>query len=209
MTWSLREREMESSRYSHRSYGYVPVYEDRCSRRRRRSSACDDPRRFSYTTTYGTYIYPFPETILGRGTSDLADGASKYCPQTSEGDSTPPCSCGCGGRRKSSWTYRPARRASFRADDSSTKSRTVIDVVDRTGGPLSLRHGAQFPVSLSPHATADDIISMLAPDRRRHKVVVKWRDGDYEDLDEMIQIDEIRRYAKRLDVKERKRVRWA
>lgn len=197
--WPLRERASESYRYSHWSYEYVLAYEDRYSRRHRRSSVCDDSRRPSYTTTYGTYIYP------------PADSACRYCPQTRDGDRTPPCSCscGCGGRHKSPWIYRPARRASVSDADGSTKSRTVIDVVDRTSGPLSLRHGGKYPVSLAPHATVDDIISMLAPDRRRHKVVVKWRDGDYEDLDEMVPMKEIRRYAKRLDVKERKHVRWA
>ncbi|PNY23825.1 Uncharacterized protein TCAP_06232 [Tolypocladium capitatum] len=195
MSWRLREGELESYRYSHRSYGYATAYEDG-SRRRSRPYVRHVPRRSSYATTYGTYIYP------------PADSARKHCPQTPEADRTPPCSCGGGDRHKSRWTCRPVPREFFSADDGSTKSRTVIDVVDRTGGPLSLRHGGKFPVSLSPHATVDDIISMLAPDRRRHKILVKWRDGNYEDLDEMIQVDEIRRYATGLEVKERKRVRW-
>ncbi|KND87715.1 hypothetical protein TOPH_07669 [Tolypocladium ophioglossoides CBS 100239] len=192
MAWLFRERELEAYRYSHRSTGYVPAYEDRRSRRSR-PPVWDDPRRASYTTTYGTYIYPPGGSACG------------YGPPTPAADRASACSCSCGGRRKSPWT---CRRTSLSTDASPAASRTVIDVVDRTGGPLSLRHGGQFPVSLSKHATVDDIISMLAPDRRRHKVVVKWRDGEYEDLDEMIQVDEIRRYATRLDVRERKRVRW-
>lgn len=135
------------------------------------------------------------------------------CPRRRRRPSDPPrpacsdgaaCRCYCYGPPAPA--PRPATPPSPGADGSW--ARAAVDVVDRTNGPLSQRYGERFVVSLTPHALAQDIIELLAPDRRRYKVAVRWWDGVSEELDAMVQVDEIRRFAKQLEIKERKRVRW-
>ncbi|KAJ6439437.1 serine peptidase [Purpureocillium lavendulum] len=214
MPWRLRKKETETYRYS-RS-GRDPLYEHPYRGARRPFPYRGDEYP-SYTNTYeyGTYIYPACDKAhycncaccprRGRRASDLA---RLECDRDR-------CPCNC--YRRSTWDYRqmgpgssPSRVANLReCDGGASRGRTVIDVVNRSNGSTSPRHADRFVVSIEPHAAVDDIVALLAPDQRRHKVVVRWRDGDAEDLDSMIPVDEICRYARRLDVKDRKHVRWA
>jgi hypothetical protein len=63
-------------------------------------------------------------------------------------------------------------------------------------------------LSLSPVATASDIVSLLVEDRRRSKVMVRWDSGALEPLDEFVSIRAVRTHATQLEVKRRKSVHW-
>lgn len=208
MVWKLRRKETETYRYAR--FGRDPLFKHLY--RRRRSPACDDYRCPSCTRPHGTYYYP---------TCDQAHYCRcACCPRRGSrafdlpGLDCDPDRCPCNCYRRSTWNYRPTGSGPFTSgtayarDGNASRGRAVLDVVDETGGPLSLRHGDWFAVSIESCAVVDDIIAMLAPDQRIHKVVVRWRDGDVEDLDDLIPMDEIRRFAKRLEVKNRKSVRW-
>jgi hypothetical protein len=62
---------------------------------------------------------------------------------------------------------------------------------------------------LSTTASVASVLSFLAPDQRRAKVVVHWKDGDRETLNNKVPMEEIRRCAEYLQVKDKKRVHWA
>lgn len=74
----------------------------------------------------------------------------------------------------------------------------LVDVEDRTDGPLARRHGRLYTAAIAPKATVNDIISTLTPDRHRHKILVKWLDGYNEELESVTMIEELRHYAWRL-----------
>ncbi|KJZ73085.1 hypothetical protein HIM_07469 [Hirsutella minnesotensis 3608] len=92
-------------------------------------------------------------------------------------------------------------------EPAQDKDYLYIHVRDRTGSPLADRHGDRYEIAIAPKATADDIISLLVPDRKSHKVRVLWRDGELEDLDDLVEFDDIRRFAKRLYIDKRIKVR--
>lgn len=102
-----------------------------------------------------------------------------------------------------------ATGADKKADEA--KDRILIDVVDRTDGPLARRHGSRYPVSIAPKATVQDIVAMLAPDRRLYRIEVRWNEWDWDDLESLTSLDDLRRYPARLYIKERKprRVRFS
>ncbi|PFH57593.1 hypothetical protein XA68_14800 [Ophiocordyceps unilateralis] len=86
--------------------------------------------------------------------------------------------------------------------------RFTFEVYDRTDGPIYRQHGAHCVLSLSSRSSIDDILRFLAPDQHRQKVMVRWCDGDVEELDDRIPFSEIRRYARKFYIKERKRARF-
>lgn len=88
------------------------------------------------------------------------------------------------------------------------KTPTEIEVIDQTrGAPISL-HGEHYVVSIDSNTAVDDIIKLLAPDQKRHKILVRWGDGATEELDSLVPVNDICIFAKQLCIKRRKRVRW-
>ncbi|KAH6889456.1 hypothetical protein B0T10DRAFT_52595 [Thelonectria olida] len=85
----------------------------------------------------------------------------------------------------------------------------IIDVVDSSNGTLRHQHGTKYPLALSTTASVASVLSFLAPKKRRAKVIVHWKDGDTEILDDLVSMKEVRRSAKYLQVKDKKRVHWA
>ncbi|KAF4589837.1 hypothetical protein GQ602_003726 [Ophiocordyceps camponoti-floridani] len=108
--------------------------------------------------------------------------------------------------------YRPdqvfVKILSSRDSAYDEEERFTFEVYDRTDGPIYRQHGECCILSLSIRSSIDDIIRFLAPDRCRQKVMVRWCDGNVEELDDRIPISEVRRFARRFYVKERKRARF-
>lgn len=90
-------------------------------------------------------------------------------------------------------------------------SSIIVDVVDRTASQrLRARYGKRFPLSISTGTTtARDVSLFLAPDQRRERVVVKWRDGEVEALDDLVPITDLGSQGVRLEVRARKNVHWS
>ncbi|KAM4060726.1 hypothetical protein HRG_001733 [Hirsutella rhossiliensis] len=117
--------------------------------------------------------------------------------------------CGCAGQQFVCHPVAGTACCPKPPEKKPEETRINIDVEDRTGGPMAQRHGSIFPISIAPKATIDDIISMLTPDRSRHKVMVKWDDGICDDLESVTKMDDIRYYVRKLIIKKRKQVRYA
>ncbi|KAL7794210.1 hypothetical protein V8C37DRAFT_376880 [Trichoderma ceciliae] len=83
----------------------------------------------------------------------------------------------------------------------------TIPVVDCSAGRNRVRNGETYTITVAPEAIVDDIISLLAPDRRRKKVIVRWKDGYSEKLDGLITLEELKRKGKHLVVEDRDRDR--
>lgn len=83
----------------------------------------------------------------------------------------------------------------------------TIPVVDCSTGRNRSRNGETYTITIAPEAILDDIISLLAPDRRRKKVIVRWKDGSSEKLDDLITLGEVKRNAKHLVVEDRDKER--
>lgn len=100
---------------------------------------------------------------------------------------------------------RPAKKALHHVDRD-----IVINVVDRTARQhLRAQYGRHFPLAISPHTmNARDICLFLAPDQRRERVVVRWRGGELEPLDDLVPIHDLGLEGTRLEVRTRKHVRW-
>ncbi|RDA94577.1 hypothetical protein CP533_2457 [Ophiocordyceps camponoti-saundersi (nom. inval.)] len=86
--------------------------------------------------------------------------------------------------------------------------RFTVGVYDRTYGPIYRQFGSCCNLSLSLRTRIDDILRFLAPDPYRQRVLVHWTDGNLEELDHRIPLSEIRRFAERFSIKEKKRVRF-
>ncbi|CAM1510536.1 Fc.00g008710.m01.CDS01 [Cosmosporella sp. VM-42] len=84
-----------------------------------------------------------------------------------------------------------------------------MDVVDNTDSSLARQYGRKYPITLSETASINSVVSFLAPDKRRVKVVVRWKDGEVEPLDDQVPIKELKKYGKYIEVKEKKKVRFA
>ncbi|KIL86549.1 hypothetical protein FAVG1_10379 [Fusarium avenaceum] len=91
----------------------------------------------------------------------------------------------------------------------NSEGRYLIQVKDKSTGPLNRENGPSYPISLNPRTSCDRIASFLAPDKRHAKVIVHWDDGRMENLGKQIPMDELIQYAEYLEVKEVKRVHWA
>ncbi|KAH7153339.1 hypothetical protein EDB81DRAFT_592402, partial [Dactylonectria macrodidyma] len=149
-------------------------------------------------STYGTYILPL-ETPGDYRTTDPTDHRH-HGPLQPPYDST----------RRVDQPRRSEQhhRSGERTQEKRTLDKFVIDVVDNSRGSLRCKHGNRYPIVLSSTSSIASILSFLAPDRRRTKVVVHWNDGDREPLDDRVPLEEVRRCAKHLEVKESKQVHW-
>ncbi|KAF7558459.1 hypothetical protein G7046_g5703 [Stylonectria norvegica] len=145
----------------------------------------------SSPSTYGTYIWPLDET---RSVSRSHDESRYPAPQPSR---TP-----LHDRQASSYN------SSYPQDRRAPKGRTVIDVVDRSSSSLQREYGSRYPISLANTASIRSIVSFLAPNKHRAKVIVHWDDGYKEPLDDEVPLAELKKYGKYLEVKENKRVHW-
>ncbi|KFH48452.1 hypothetical protein ACRE_006220 [Hapsidospora chrysogenum ATCC 11550] len=86
---------------------------------------------------------------------------------------------------------------------------THILVENHTDGSLRRRYGSRFPLAITKDTTTNSILSFLAPDPLRYKVVVYWNDNTKETLEEWISTTELRQHASHLEVKKKKRVHFA
>lgn len=145
--------------------------------------------------TYGTYFYPAKTDRCYRN-KDSANCSCDCCPHDCK---SPP------------QDRRGSKASGYESGSSKSRKtkRERIDAVDKTDGPLRRRHGKKFPVSISRDATVRDILDMLAPDGRRHKVMILWDDGERELLHERIPMREIRKYATLFEIKDNKHVHWS
>ncbi|RSL47869.1 hypothetical protein CEP54_013186 [Fusarium duplospermum] len=91
----------------------------------------------------------------------------------------------------------------------NSQGRYLVDVVDKSSGPLSREYGRFYPVSLYQHSTSASVEAFLVPDRRRAKVLVHWINGQTERLRSGIPMQELLRHADYLEVKDKKQVHWA
>jgi hypothetical protein len=82
-------------------------------------------------------------------------------------------------------------------------------VENNTDGSLRRRYGSRFPLGIANDTTTKSLLSFLAPDPRRYKVVVYWNDNTKETLEEWISTTELRQHASHLEVKKKKRVHFA
>ncbi|KAK7413938.1 hypothetical protein QQX98_007207 [Neonectria punicea] len=168
----------------------------------------------SAPSTYGTYIWPL-ETRGEYATMDPTRCQCTCCPHPSS-VSPSPKERPAPPRRDPPYGYDSTRRAetprrSSRHSEDRRYPRDgfVMDVVDRShGSSLRRQYGDRYPVTLSSTASVASVLAFLAPDERRAKVLVHWNDGEREPLDDKVPLDEVRRFAKYLEVKERKRVHW-
>lgn len=171
----------------------------------------------SPASTYGTYIYQ----LDARGYSVSSDSTRCGCDyyphpinMTSAGDQRPhyhtpePRNAPRGtyqGRRESPPAGSPGHgHAKRRAADC-----IVLHVEDNSSLGSQSGHERSYPIYIQANASLDDVVSFLAPDRRRSKVFVHWADGEVEPLDELVPIEDLERYAERLEVRDRKQVRWS
>lgn len=167
--------------------------------------------------TYGTYIWPLDESRRYVTDDPLKCGCN-CCPHptyTSRSQEEPRFSDYNSNRgssydtgRRKSYTPNPSRTQDTRhqADD-----RFQMQVVDDTQSSNRRKYGRNYPIALSNTVSVGSILSFLAPDKRRAKVVVHWSDGEVEPLGEQVPIKELRKYGKYLEVRVRpkKRVHWA
>ncbi|KAH7133097.1 hypothetical protein B0J13DRAFT_93225 [Dactylonectria estremocensis] len=168
--------------------------------------------------TYGTYILPL-ETPGDYKTTDPTECRCTCCPHPSSVSRShhehhrhqaPPQPPYDSTRRAEQprWSEQPRRSGERTQEKRTADHKFVIDVVDNSRGPLRCEHGSRYPIVLSSTSSIASILSFLAPDRRRTKVVVHWNDGEQERLNDKVPIDEVRHFAKHLEVKESKWVHW-
>ncbi|ODA78083.1 hypothetical protein RJ55_06686 [Drechmeria coniospora] len=171
MPLKRRDRECESYTYSRTQYDS----EDGFYRRHRRPVLVDDScRRRRSRSRRRSCVSPLVDKI--RRYSDCSILCDSDC-----GSCTP--------RSKPADDERDRHRRRCgdcerdrHACRACEKRSTVVDVVDQTKGPLTLRHGQHFTVTISASATAEDLTEMLAPDKDKQKIVVRWRNGSTLDL---------------------------
>ena len=89
--------------------------------------------------------------------------------------------------------------------------RIIVDVVDRTlSQDLRAQYGRCFPLAISLRTTTvQDVSRFLAPDSRREHVVVRWKNGEVEPLDNLVPLSDLQSQETRLEVRTRKRVHWS
>ncbi|KAF9765958.1 hypothetical protein IL306_001695 [Fusarium sp. DS 682] len=63
--------------------------------------------------------------------------------------------------------------------------------------------------AVNPRTSCDRIVAFLAPDKRYAKILVHWNNGRVQKLDDNIPMDDLLEYARFLEIKEVKQVRWA
>ncbi|RFU81996.1 hypothetical protein TARUN_178 [Trichoderma arundinaceum] len=216
MSRSERYREYERSSYSRRVYRECRD----CGHSRRRRNSCDcwdsdgpepwapprDPR-----PGHGHVQIALPEPPAPPPPPPPLPCNCQCCrPQTT----APPCHCtGCCAKNGMPNCCCPvAPQSNCRCIGCPRPAlpppaHFTIPVVDCSTGRNRTRNGETYTVRIAPEAIADDIISLLAPDRRRKKVIVRWKDGYSEKLDELITMDELRRKGKHLVVEDRDRER--
>lgn len=181
---------------------------DCCTSLRRSSVKAqrDEPGTRRGDTTYGTYIYPTPKQGAGSPWRESLDPTAcncKCCPHY--------CSQRwCQGRRDGDEPSGPSRRV----QSTRYPERLSIDVVDRTqDGWLRRRHGPCFSVSLSSRSSTQKLLDFIVgaeteTRRRACKVVVRWKDGAREPLDDLVPLEEVAQDARQIEVKDDKRVHW-
>lgn len=201
-----------TDRYSS-EYGPVKDHfrSSRSSRNGRSFDCCvPAPRyQYDYAPTYGTYVW---ETRSSK--KDPSDCSCSCCPHSYTGARRAGAS-----RRNSSYEVYPQSSTYYSYDPESSRpktrgekkpqSPTHILVENKTDGSLRRQHGSWFPLRITRDMTTRSILSFLAPDRHRCKVVVHWDDGTQETLEDWISTSELRRYASHLEVKKKKQVRFA
>lgn len=187
--------------------------------------------------TYGTYIWPLDESRR-YVTDDPTTCRCNCCPhpksvcKSSHQESPPQTTDPYYSTSRPSSSYDPApRKTSSSSHPSSSHSRHgsghhsrsskqrsskddsfVINVVDHTDSSLSRKYGRDFPITLSTSASSvSSILSFLAPDKRRAKIVVHWTDGEVETLGDQVPLKELKKYGRYLEVRKekKKRVHWA
>ncbi|KAK7419203.1 hypothetical protein QQZ08_010972 [Neonectria magnoliae] len=223
--YSKAHSQEQDHHHDNRAFDYYPTppQEPRPSRDRRSSHSSRRDAHHggspwsqgrSAPSTYGTYIWPL-DTRGEYATMDPTRCRCTCCPHPSS-VSPSPKERPAPPRRDPSYGYDSTRRAEtprrsprHSEDRRYPRDGFVMDVVDRSHGS-SLRHqyGDRYPVTLSSTASVASVLAFLAPDERRAKVVVHWDDGEREPLDDKVPLDEVRRFGKYLEVKERKRVHW-
>ncbi|KAF4462314.1 hypothetical protein FALBO_10877 [Fusarium albosuccineum] len=178
-----------------------------------RASHSPEPR---FTpSTYGTWILPLQSQQGQYQTMDPTKCRCNCCPHPSsispdhDGRRSPAASdmSHSYSSNQRSTHHRSSAPKSAR-DPRHPPERYVINVVDRSNGPLRHEYGRRYPISISPDSTCAAIASFLAPDKRRAKVIVHWKDGQTESLDNEVPMKEVMRDADHLEVKDRKRVHW-
>jgi hypothetical protein len=121
--------------------------------------------------------------------------------------------------RQSKYAYEraePARSSSGNRRDASTGEKShrskgsaaIINVHDRSNGPLWSRYGDVFPLSIPADRSVQDVLHTLAPSGSGAKVTVYWDDGSHRKLDEGTTMRELRKHAARLEITKPKRVHW-
>lgn len=202
----------DTNRYSSEYGRYGDTYRSPRSYHNSRSFDCCMPvpwyAEYDYSPTYGTYVWE------PRRSKDPSDCPCTCCPHSYAGARR-----AAGSRRNSSYeahpysssyhSYDPAPSRSKSQSRKKTQGPTHILVENKTDGSLRQRYGSQFPIGITRDMTAKAILSFLAPDRHRYKVVVHWDDNTKEDLEDWISVSELRQYASHLEVKKKKRVRFA
>lgn len=202
-------------RHSHRSSNRHPAqnrrsHHVRSGTGRRPSDRHEEPASRAdrgYLPTHGSYYWHetsqrapgdctctcCPHSYAGARRASAPDGEYRYEPAPRHRDSS---------RRNSHAGAPPAPRR-------SPPRPTSVLVENKTHGTLRRQHGEAFRLAIPHDMTTKDILSFLAPDSRRYRVVVHWDDFTTETLRESIGVAEIRQYTAYLEVKERKRVHWA
>lgn len=218
-------------RSSSRSWDTTPQRPG-AGRQRRRS----DDTSYHYTTprnppTYGTYYVRSddasrPSRSLGHAACGCTCCPHEGVPWDQRRASTdaaelysrsqaPPSSA---AHRQSKYAYERAEpgRSSSRnrrhhASGESSRSKgsaTIINVHDRSNGPLWSRYGDVFPLSIPADRTIQDVLHTLVPSGSGSKVTVYWDDGGHRKLDEGTTMRELRKHAARLEITKKKRVHW-
>lgn len=170
----------------------------------------------SSSATYGTYVWPLDDSRR-YVTDDPLKCRCNCCPHptytTKKQDErrNPDYNSSRGepydtGRRKS---YTPSSRTQDRRHQADDQF--LLQVVDFTQSSNRRKYGHSYPITLSKTASINSIVTFLAPDKRRARVVVHWSDGEVEPLGEQVPINELRKYGNYLEVREKpkKRVHWA
>lgn len=158
---------------------------------------CDSRRHPRHRLPPGTEIVVAPKPVPAP--APPAECKYKCCPCHAEKAAK---ACACPAAAAACCPPPPAKKP-------EEPPRIVIDVVDRTNGPMAQLHGHKFPISIKPKATIADIIAMLTPDSHRHKVVVLWDDGFVDDLETACKVEDLKYYARKLCIVKRKQVRYA
>ena len=209
MSFPFRSRDRYSSEYDQGKDYYRSSRSNRSSRRP--FDCCEPAHRYQYdyAPTYGTYVW---DTRSSK--KDPSNCPCTCCPHSYAGARR-----AAGSRRNSSYEAYPYYSSYYSYDPklSMPKARggkqsqkpTHILVENKTDGSLRRRHGSRFTLGITHDSTTKSILSLLASDRHRYKVVVHWDDNTHEPLEEWISASELRQYASYLEVKKNKHVRFA